>query len=115
MIKQKTKTMSIISDEAIEKASYDYFNSMKDEIETDVCVAFSEGAKWADKHAVGQWISVNEALPKETDDIIVTYTFESDGEKIRSYAYWQGYILLGEVTKPDNTCDYWMKIPEIAN
>ena len=42
-------------------------------IDSDIQNAFYQGAKWADKHPKSPWISVNDDLPCNHSDLVLTY------------------------------------------
>ena len=42
-------------------------------IDSDIQNAFYQGAKWADKHPKSPWISVNDDLPRNHSDLVLTY------------------------------------------
>ena len=42
-------------------------------IDSDIQNAFYQGAKWADKHPKSPWISVEEDLPCNHSDLVLTY------------------------------------------
>ena len=42
-------------------------------IDSDIQNAFYQGAKWADKHPKSPWISVNDDLPCNHTDLVLTY------------------------------------------
>ena len=42
-------------------------------IDNDIQDAFYAGAKWADEHPKSQWISVNDDLPYNHSDLVLTY------------------------------------------
>ena len=42
-------------------------------IDSDIQNVFYQGAKWADKHPKSPWISVNDDLPCNHGDLVLTY------------------------------------------
>ena len=42
-------------------------------IDSDIQNAFYQGVKWADKHPKSPWISVNDDLPCNHSDLVLTY------------------------------------------
>lgn len=66
-------------EEEIKYASKDYVNYLLDKqeyhnenyTEDDIRQAFEKGAKWADSNTILSWISVEDSLPRQDEEVIV--------------------------------------------
>ena len=82
----------------------DRFKNMIDSLNANP--AFIAGAEWADKNPKSPWISVEERLPEEHTDVIVT-----DGSNVaHCKKYGDGFY-----TNIGKCCNvtHWMPIPQI--
>ena len=91
-------------------------------IDSDIQNAFYQGAKWADKHPKSPWISVNDDLPCNHSDLVLTYNgipFSTKRVLVMTDVHT---LFLCEMKKDDrgwiwnySTKDkivYWFPIPE---
>ena len=91
-------------------------------IDSDIQNAFYQGAKWADKHPKSPWISVNDDLPCNHSDLVLTYNgipFSTKRVLVMTEAHT---LFLCEMKKDDrgwiwnySTKDkitHWFPIPE---
>ena len=93
-------------------------------IDSDIQNAFYQGAKWADKHPKSPWISVNDDLPCNHGDLVLTYNgipFSTKRVLVMTDVHT---LFLCEMKKDDrgwiwnySTKDkitHWMLIPELS-
>ena len=92
-------------------------------IDSDIQNAFYQGAKWADKHPKSPWISVNDDLPCNHSDLVLTYNdipFSTERVLVMTDVHT---LFLCEMKKDDrgwiwnySTKDkitHWFPIPEL--
>ena len=60
-------------EEEIAKAAEEAFTTTKYHMPTFEIIGFSLGAHWADTHPKSPWISVNDDLPCNHSDLVLTY------------------------------------------
>ena len=112
-------------EEEIKYASKDYVNYLLDKqeyhnenyTEDDIRQAFEKGAKWADANPKSQWISVNDDLPCNHDELI-----SLDDKRYTLYvvAVIHNFIIMSRMYKEDGKWSlendeptHWLPIPEL--
>lgn len=91
----------------------------------DVMLGFIGGAEWADRHPKSPWISVEERLPEEGQQILEAYTMECTASGLKSFneeilfsCYRGKFVCDGKeknygIGKCKSTTHHWMPIPQI--
>ena len=111
-------------EEEIKYASKDYVNYLLDKqeyhnenyTEYDIQQAFEKGAQWADKNPKSPWISVEEDLPCNHDELFIN----NDKKETKTVlVIINGYIMMSRMYKPkrkwrwnSDEPTHWMPIPE---
>ena len=107
----------------IDVAATHYDNGYYEDSKLSAYCCFRDGAKWADNNPKSPWISVEDDLPCNHDELIETFCgkvqetvyvivyYEEDGYDID---YMENNPILGWIW---NKCKplYWMSIPQIPN
>lgn len=91
----------------------------------EVMAGFMTGAEWADEHPKSPWISVEDRLPEEGQQILEAYTMECTASGLKSFneeilfsCYRGKFVCDGKETnygigKSKSTTHHWMPIPQI--
>ena len=113
------KQASIYTDDADNYLEYSDDRGWTDKNDKEfVEKAFIEGANWADKNPKSPWISVEEDLPCNHDELFIN----NDKKETKTVlVIINGYIMMSRMYKPKHKWrwnsdepTYWMRIPEIT-
>lgn len=107
----------------IKYASKDYVNYLLDKqeyhnenyTEDDIRQAFEKGAKWADRNTILSWISVEDRLPQQDEEVIVLCD-KSNVSPMYEIAF--AHIVNKDICKDFNGWNipdvkYWLPMPII--
>ena len=103
------------------KAAYSQYCNSESICFNLMCDSFKQGAKWADEHPKSPWISVNEDLPCNHEELIFLGGLIDGSETIDVFVryesgdIWCDYMICtnGKWRWSDGEPDYWMIPPKL--